>query len=523
MIRRIRREELQAVARRAGFSIGDAEVDEFHRLSEAMFDLLEPFDLAAPAAIPNVPASREPGRRPAAGEDPCNAVVRWCSVSARDEGRLAGKRIGLKDNVAVAGVPMTCGSRLLDGYVPETDAVIVDRILREGATIVAKLNLENLAWSGGGETSHFGAVRNPFDLARTASGSSGGSGAALFYDGIDVTFGTDQGGSIRLPAAWCGVVGLKPTHGLVPYTGIAGIDHTYDHVGPMARSVADVALALEVVAGKHDADPRQPAEVPAGGYVAAVAEAPDDLAGVRIGVLREGFGFAGPDAPEGTAETEAAVHGVVEELASLGATVREVSVPGHLTGAGMMFAALVEGMTALMVGSANGYHFRGRYAPDLATAFGRGMKAHGDELPPTVKLVSLLGTYLRETYFSALYAKAQNLAPALAGEYDRAFEEVDVLVMPTATHYAHLHLPDASISERVLRGWDMVANTAPLDVTGHPAISIPAAEADGLPVGVQLVGPQFADARLLGLARTVERALGWKPAAPAPLARVPAA
>ena len=172
-------------------------------------------------------------------------------------GKLAGKRIGLKDNVCVAGVPLTCASSVLEGYVPDFDATIVTRILEAGGEIVAKLNMD--AWSGGGtgDTSSYGRIMNPFRPEYSPGGSSGGSGAALHYDWVDMTIGGDQGGSIRIPAAWCGVVGLKPTHGLVPYTGIVGMDATFDHTGPMARTVADATLLLEVIAGKDPLDPRQ--------------------------------------------------------------------------------------------------------------------------------------------------------------------------------------------------------------------------------------------------------------------------
>ena len=150
--------------------------------------------------------------------------------------------------MALAGVPMTCGSRILEGYVPSRDAVVVERLLTAGAEIVAITNMDDLAFSGGGDSSAYGATLCPFDLERTAGGSSGGSAAALWYEGVDAGLGTDQGGSIRVPAAWCGVVGLKPTHGLVPYAGIVGIDRTFDHAGPMARSVEAAARLLDVIA-----------------------------------------------------------------------------------------------------------------------------------------------------------------------------------------------------------------------------------------------------------------------------------
>ena len=175
-----------------------------------------------------------------AARDPLNAVVRWVSVKSNERraknGPLAGMRMGLKDNIAVAGVPMTCASRILQGFVPTIDAVVTQRLVEAGAEIVAILNMENMAFSGGGESSHYGPISNPCDPKRVSGGSSGGSGASLAYPWIDANIGGDQGGSIRIPAAWCGVVGHKPTHSLVPYTGAVGIDKTIDHLGPMTRN-----------------------------------------------------------------------------------------------------------------------------------------------------------------------------------------------------------------------------------------------------------------------------------------------
>ena len=207
---------------------------------------------------PRPPRCRTPSTgRPAPGENPYNAVVRRCLVKGAPNGPLAGKRIGLKDNISVAGRGDDAGFDGAQGFRPSRDATIVTRLLAAGADIVAILNMDAFAYSGAGDTSLHGPTLNPHDTARLAGGSSGGSAAALFHEDIDITFGADQGGSIRIPASWCGVVGLKPTHGLVPYTGIAGIDLTYDHVGPLARRVADVALALDAVAGKDPDDPRQ--------------------------------------------------------------------------------------------------------------------------------------------------------------------------------------------------------------------------------------------------------------------------
>ena len=206
-------------------------------MAEAVFSVLDALDGQEPELPAPVEAVREPGARPSAEDDPLNAIVRRCRVRAEGcEGILSGQRVAMKDSVAIAGIPLTCGSAILQGFVPSYDATVTDRILRAGAEIVCITNMDDLAFSGGGESSWYGPTRNPFDPERSAGGSSSGAAAALWYDGIDLAVGCDQGGSIRAPASWCGVVGLKPTHSLVPYTGIAGIDATFDHCGPMART-----------------------------------------------------------------------------------------------------------------------------------------------------------------------------------------------------------------------------------------------------------------------------------------------
>jgi amidase len=506
MLRKIRRAELNGLARDWHFSLDEGELDEFHNLTEYVLGILNTLDHQDAAPAQTGEAVRDPGRRPAPSEDPYNAIVRWCNVKAATEGILSGARLGFKDAIAVAGIPMTCGSRVLQGFVPTRDSVVAERVLRAGGEIVAMTNMDNLAFSAGGDTSAYGSTLNPFDTTRTAGGSSGGSAAALWYDSIDITLGGDQGGSIRVPAAWCGVLGLKPTHSLVPYTSIAGIDQTFDHCGPMARRAADAARVLQAIAGRHESDPRQ-RDVPVQDYVKAVAEARDDLTGVKIGIVPEGFS----DAVGIEKHVGEAVSVALDRFRKLGAEVRQTPVPEHLQAGGIAFAGFIEGMTALIAGGGNGYHWQGAYWPEFALALGQGLAAFGDELSPQMKLTLICGTFLRKHYFGSVYARAQNLRPLLRAGYDRALREVDYLVMPTTPVRAHVDDPKLPISEHVKRGWGMLANTAPTDMTGHPALTIPAAEAGGLPVGVMFIGKHFDDAGLLALARTYEQRFDWVP------------
>jgi amidase len=519
MLGKLTQQDIADLAERVGwFSLTESETESYVTLSSAILELLDQVgDIglgqyravdAASGADGSISSERHSGRRPRSGEDPLNAIVRWCRARrVGATGVLDGLRVAVKDSVAVAGVPMTLGSSVIQDFVPSTDSVVAERILEAGGQIVAMTNMDSFAFSGGGDTSAYGGTRNPFDPERSAGGSSGGSAASLYYPGvIDASIGCDQGGSIRLPAAWCGVLGLKPTHSLVPYTGIAGIDATFDHVGPMARSVSTLARLLAAIAGPHPSDPRQRGvsfdDAP---LLEMANRSYGDVEGIRIGLLVEGF--SNGDAVR--SRTSKVVREYAERLAKAGVDVEEVSVPAHLTAGGIAFAGFMEGMAALLRGGGNGFHWSGRYSPELALAVAAGLRSRGDELPPQLKLACLLGEYLSRDYGGAVYAAAQNQRPLLRREYETPLQHFDALLMPTAPYPAYEHDPDLGIAERVLRGWDMLGNCAPFDMTGHPAITLPAASVDGLPVGVMLVGRLWDDARLVDLAGRFEKRFGW--------------
>ncbi len=502
IVRRPTPEDLRRLAEANHFEITDEEMEAFEAMIPGLFesyDRLSQLPEKRPAL--RYP-SRDAGSRPSPEEDPYNAILRRCTLKGATGGKLAGKRIGLKNNICVAGMPMTCASKILEDYIPDSDATIVGRILDEGGEINAILNLDNFAFSGAGDTSAFGPTLNPHNTGHLAGGSSGGSAAALYYDDIDITIGGDQGGSIRIPASFCGVVGHKPTHGLVPYTGIVGIDNTFDHAGPMARSVYDAALMLEVIAGKDPLDPRQ-GDVPTQPYAAALT---GDAAGLRVGVLTEGFG---------TSEADLAVDYKVKRAArlmgELGARVDEVSVPWHAKANGVVWGLIAEGATGLLQTSGTGRHFEGLYNPGLAQALGQGRRAQANDFPPTVKLVLLIGSYMTERYNSRMYAKAQNLRRELRAAYDEALSRYDVLAMPTTPMPAHANDANGNPYMVLDHGWDMLANTGPFNMTGHPAISVPCGKtADGLPVGLMLVGRRFDDATVLRAAHAFEQSVDWE-------------
>ena len=501
--------ELRRLARANHFQLNDEEAASFQALLPGLFEAYEHLDQMPQPQEPLRYRNRDPGYRPSREDDPFNAIVRRCTLTGAPSGKLSGKRFGLKNNICVAGMPMSCGSLVLEGYVPETDATIVTRLLDEGAEVVATLNLDNFAFSGAGDTSALGAVLNPHNTGYLAGGSSGGSAAALYYDDIDITIGGDQGGSIRIPASWCGVVGLKPTHGLVPYTGIVGIDNTFDHAGPMARSVADAALTLEVIAGKDPLDPRQaggPAfiggEVRVERYTEALGRG---VSGLKIGVLAEGFGLRASEP-----DVDAAVRRAVAVFNELGAQTTEVSVPAHLEAAGIVWGLMAEGATALLRSNGMGHHWQGLYNPSLVETLGKSLRAQANDLPPTVKLVLLIGTYMSERYHGRMYAKAQNLRRVLRASYDRALAEVDILAMPTTPMKAHKHQTDLDTQGIIAHGWDMLDNTAPFNMTGHPAISIPCGKSNGLPVGLMLVGRHFEETTLFRAAHAFEQHVDWE-------------
>ena len=489
-------DEIREIAREHHMELSDAEVEDFMAAIEGTMPAYERLD-ELPDPRPRVEyTDRDPGYRPGRGEDPLNAFVTKCRVEGADDGPLAGVEVGLKDNVALAGIDMTLGSKLFDGYVPDTDATIVTRMLDAGATITAKLNMEDMAFSGSGELSATGPVLNPHSEDHIAGGSSSGSAAAVVGGDVDVAIGGDQGGSIRIPASWCGAVGHKPTHSLVPYTGIAGLGRSFDHAGPICTSVEDCARVLDVIAGKDPLDPRQ-GEVPTEDYTAALGGTPSELS---VGVLAEGFGHE-----ESEDGVDDAVHDALAALEDAGAGVTEVSVPMHLDGPAIWTAVANEATAATVDAEGIGHYGKGFYDTGFADYFGKARRAHADDYLTTVKLTLVLGQYLADEYRGHYYAKGQNLSRELADRYDEALADVDVLAMPTTPQTAHEMREDLTRLEVIERALDMLPNTCPFDVTGHPAVSVPCGTSDGLPVGLMLVGERFDDATVLRAAEAFER------------------
>ena len=279
--------QLKELADDLGFGLSEADLTAFGELMGPSIDAYNAVDRMA-QELPPVKYPRTPGHRPSDQENPHGAWYVKTTIEGARDGKLKGKTIAIKDNVCIAGVPMMNGASTLEGYVPDVDATIVTRILDAGGTILGKAVCEYFCFSGGSHTSASGPVHNPHRRGHSAGGSSSGSAALIAAGEVDMAIGGDQGGSIRIPASFCGIYGMKPTHGLVPYTGVMPIELTIDHTGPMTATVADNALLLEVLAGPDGLDPRQQG-VAADDYTAALGRG---AAGLRIALVPEGFGHA---------------------------------------------------------------------------------------------------------------------------------------------------------------------------------------------------------------------------------------
>ncbi|HVN27748.1 MAG TPA: amidase [Candidatus Binataceae bacterium] len=492
-----KKDDLQRIAKANDFELSDSEADAIGAMMKPIVAFLDRIDTTPiePSASVTKYRERDAGRRPTGDEDPLNAVVRKISVKGAASGKLKGKRVAAKDSVAIAGIPICGGSHILEGYVPDNDATIVSRMLDEGAEIVATLVMDDFALSGDGTTSAHGHVHNPHRTEYCSGGSSCGSGAALAYDWIDITIGTDQGGSIRIPSSWSGVAGIKPTYGLVPYTGVMSIDPSLDHVGPMARNVSDLALTLEVIAGKDPEDYRQQ-EVRVQPYREALGKS---IAGRKLAILKEGFTHPGAQD-----DVNAAVRKAAAQLQRLGATVEEVSIPEHREAWQFLWPIALQGMASLARTNLEGRHHGGRYDAALVEFFGAARRKLPVTRAITVKFMLAAGGYLEERYHGRLYAKAQNLRAGLRATYDSMLSKYDALVMPSTPMKPHRR------DERA--PYTMVTNTAPFDVTGHPGLSVPCGMSDGLPIGLMLIGRHFDDATLLQLGHAYEQSVDWRKA-----------
>ena len=425
-------------------------------------------------------AADEVDRRVAAGEDP---------------GPLAGVPVALKDNLCTRGVPTTCSSRILEGWLPPYDATVVERLAAAGAVVVGKTNLDEFAMGSSTENSAFGVTRNPLDLTRVPGGSSGGSAAAVAAGFAPLALGSDTGGSIRQPAALCGVVGVKPTYGAVSRYGLVAFASSLDQIGPFARTVSDAALLLEAIGGH---DPRDSTSIPE--PAASLTEVLDrGVEGLRIGVIEELSG----DGLEGIADDVRSRLGeAASALDAAGATVETTSVPSTVYGLSAYYViapAEASSNLARYDGVRYGLRVDAPNAGDMNTA--TRTAGFGDE----VKRRIMLGTYaLSAGYYDAYYGKSQKVRTLIVQDFARAYEEFDLLLCPTAPTTAF------PIGEKTADPMTMYLNdvcTIPSNLAGHPAMSVPFGVGDdGMPVGVQILAPAMGEPTMFQAAAVLEAA-----------------
>ena len=415
-------------------------------------------------------------------------------AAGEDLGPLAGLPLAIKDNLCTRGVRTTCASRMLDQFVPPYESTVTERLWRAGGVLVGKTNLDEFAMGGSTETSAFGATQNPWNTDHVPGGSSGGSAAAVASGSCIASLGSDTGGSIRQPASFCGVVGLKPTYGRVSRWGLVAFASSLDQVGPFATSVADAAELLQVIAGP---DPRD--------STCLKAEVPDfssglnqSIKGLKVGVIRECFDAEGLDA-----EVKASTQAAAAQLEALGAELVEVSCPRFTDGIATYYViAPSEASANLARYDGVKYGFRAADAESLAAMTAR---SRAEGFGAEVQRRILIGTYaLSAGYVDAYYRKAQQVRTLIRRDFDAAFESVDVLLTPTAPSTAfragaHADDPLAMYLADLL--------TIPVNLAGLPAISVPCGFSDaGLPIGVQLIGNVLDEARLLRVAHQYEQA-----------------
>ena len=407
---------------------------------------------------------------------------------------LLGIPIAIKDIICTEGIRTTCASRILENFIPPYDATVIIRLKKAGMVMIGKTNLDEFAMGSSTENSAFFPTRNPWDLERVPGGSSGGSAAAVAAGECIGSLGTDTGGSVRQPAALCGVVGLKPTYGRVSRYGLVAFASSLDQIGPITKDVTDAALLLNIIAG-YDPHDSTSVNVPVPDYTKALVP---DVKGIKLGVPKEYF-------IEGMEEgVEKAVREAIAKLEEMGAEVIEISLP-HTE-----YALPAYYLIAPAEASANLARYDGvKYGlflpgPDLWESY---RLTRGNGFGPEVKRRIMLGTYaLSAGYYDAYYLKAQKVRTLIKQDFDRAFEQVDVIVAPTSPTVAF------RLGEKVddpLKMYLSDVFTIPVNLAGICGISIPCGFSDGLPVGLQIMGPAFGEEIVLRVAYAYEQATEW--------------
>ena len=421
-------------------------------------------------------------------------------LAAGEGGPLTGVPVQIKDVMCTEGVLTTCASRMLENFVPVYNATAVERLMGQGAVMLGKGNMDEFAMGSSCENSAFHPTRNPWDLDRVPGGSSGGAAASVAAGEAIYALGSDTGGSVRQPASLCGVVGLKPTYGLVSRYGLIAFASSFDQIGPVGRSVMDCALTLNAIAG-HDLRDATSAHREPTDYAATLGQ---DIKGLRLGVPEEYF-VDGMDPG-----TRKAVEDAVSTLEGLGASVRHVSLPTTRYALACYYIIAPSECSANLArydGVKYGYSYQD--TTDLWEAMEK-TREYG--FGPEVTRRVMLGTYaLSSGYYDAYYLKAQKARTLIRQDFDRVFQDVDVLVTPTSPVTAF------KIGEKIgdpVQMYLIDVCTLPVNIAGLPGLSVPCGFSDGLPVGMQLIGPHFSEETLLRTAHAYETATEWSSARP---------
>ncbi|RLM90077.1 Asp-tRNA(Asn)/Glu-tRNA(Gln) amidotransferase subunit GatA [Halobellus sp. Atlit-38R] len=430
-----------------------------------------------------------------------NAFITEETIEGADDGPLADATVAVKDNISTEGVRTTCGSAMLESYVPPYDATVVERLKDAGATIVGKANMDEFGMGGTTETSAYGAVKNPVDEEHVPGGSSGGSAAAVAAGDADLALGSDTGGSVRNPAAFCGVVGIKPTYGLVSRYGLVAYANSLEQIGPIGTSVEETAALLDVISGPDPKDSTTRFDLDEDGEDAShpaadsnyAGAADGDVDGMTIGVITDLLAGADDRVVE-------VFEAALEDLRAQGAETVEVSLDSleHAVQAYYVIA-MSEASSNLARFDGVRYGQSGGYEGNWNDAFARAREeGFGEE----VKRRILLGTYaLSAGYHDKYYKKAQDARAWVKRDFDDALDQADVLATPTMPVLP----PELGESlDDPLQLYLMDANTVPVNLANLPAISVPAGEADGLPIGLQLIGPKFGEESIVRAASAVE-------------------
>ena len=422
-------------------------------------------------------------------------------VPFEERGPLFGMPIGVKDNIVTEGLETTCASKILEGFMPIYDATIVKKLRDAGMVTIGKLNMDEFAMGSSNENSAYKTTKNPWNTKHVPGGSSGASAAAVAAGEVPFSLGSDTGGSIRQPAAYCGVVGMKPTYGRVSRFGLVAFASSLDQIGPITRNVTDNALLLEAIAGVDEMDSTS-ADVPVPNYVAALN---GDIKGLKIAVPKEFLG-------EGVGEAaKKSVLDALEVLKGLGATVEEVSLP-HSKYALAAYYILSSSEASSNLSRFDGirYGYRTDNAKNLLELYkNTRAEGFGDE----VKRRIMLGTYsLSAGTYDAYYKKAQQARTLIKADYDKVFEDYDVIIGPTAP------TPAFEIGANIEDPMTMYANdilTIPINLAGVPAISIPCGFENGLPLGLQIIGKHFDEETLYRVAYAYEQQTDFNTQTPA--------